>query len=145
MNSHDFLYYYQKSFRLMWDTYYSLPSLFPCSGGYKNFTKEWSQNSLDVIYRLLECSLAINHDELVEQNRTILYQLATFNPSTIDGYAVWETYQFCLTKAGIILAKEYNLFNKPRELSLSFKTRLSSIFEEHGVGFDKKAFVPIQY
>ncbi|UMM64035.1 hypothetical protein [Aristophania vespae] len=131
------------------DIYYedlSLTGLFARFEIFPGRNKENIQGALDFAYRLVKCSLA-KFDVLPEDDHPylIIDKLSKNIPVDSKGLGVWETYQFYLIEKGMALVEECNLKEETEEVSPLFKAKLTAMFEEHGVGFDKKAFVPIQY
>ncbi|QHI96238.1 hypothetical protein GT348_08385 [Aristophania vespae] len=146
MDDKEFWEWYQDP---MIDIYYeteSLTGLFSRFGILPSKNKEHVQNALDFAYRLIKCSLAIFYVLPEDDHPYLIIDKLSKNISPdIDGIAVWETYPIYLTEKGMALIEECNLKKRTEEVSPLFKTKLTAMFEEHGVGFDKKAFVPIQY
>ncbi|UMM64038.1 hypothetical protein [Aristophania vespae] len=145
MNDKEFYENYQNTYGYMYETECSLPFLFPHGLNIQDITRKWSQNALDSTFRSLTCLLVEHQYMPPKDNLLILKELANFDPSNLDGYAIWETHQFHLTEKGVALVKDCNLNLDSEEVSPLFKAKLTAMFEEHGVGFEKKAFVPIQY
>ncbi|QHI96234.1 hypothetical protein GT348_08365 [Aristophania vespae] len=145
MNDQNFYDWYQTPIRRMYNCDCSLPFVSRNFISFENVTKDWAQNSLDYLYRTFVCSLCENEIDDPGENIFILNRLANSDPSNLDGYGYWEAYQFHLTEKGMALVKECNLDLNSQEICPLFKAKLTAMFEEHDVGFDKKAFVPIQF
>ncbi|QHI96240.1 hypothetical protein GT348_08395 [Aristophania vespae] len=145
MNDKEFWEWYQDPMTNMYYETWSLPRLFVQFDIIFGENKENTQNALDFAYRLAKCSLA--KIDLVEEKRTLLAirELGKSISSDIDSHIIWETCQFHLLEKGRALLDECNLKGRPKETSPLFKAKLTAVFDEYNVGFDKKAFVPIHY
>ncbi|QHI96232.1 hypothetical protein GT348_08355 [Aristophania vespae] len=145
MTDREFWEWYQDP---MTDIYYepcSLTGLFARFHVISGRDKENIQGALDFAYRLAKCSLAKFDLVPDEDPLSIIDKLSKNIPTDAEARWLWENHLFYLVEKGMTLIEECNLKEETEEVSPLFKAKLTAMFEEHGVGFDKKAFVPIQF
>ena len=109
------------------------------------YPTQWCQDSLDFVFRMISSGLMeIDYPDApptTEERKDIFHQLAVHSPNIPEGGAIWSTYQFFLSVSGQAFWDEW----KNSGDDALYWQKLNDIFDEHGVGFDKSAFVPIQF
>ncbi|UMM64030.1 hypothetical protein [Aristophania vespae] len=164
INDKEFYDWYQDPFAPMSDSDSSLTFLFghlsaPLNDPYNpTYSKKWAQKCLDVMYRLVICSLVdatdtanerlkIKKESIYFLNKNFLFLEKLANSSLTDknGYHIWLLEGFELTDKGIAFMNECNLDTASNEVCPEFKKRLITLFDEHDVGFNKSNFIPIQF
>ncbi|GBQ07946.1 hypothetical protein [Saccharibacter floricola] len=144
-----FLWYQDPLICLSIENCYSLVALFtsvPYKNGYnwndkkEYYSLEWCQNSLDFLYRTVVsglCDFTFSEDTL----RPIIDKLAKEGPGVFPGYGVWEEDQIYITDKGRALLRECHVDVETKETSFLLKEKLTKLFYDCGVGFEKNAFV----
>ena len=109
------------------------------------YSNQWCQNFLDFAYRMMQSSLLwiayFDEYDTAEEAKDIFHQLAVHSPNIPEGGAIWSTYQFYLSVSGRAFWDEW----KNSGDDALYWQKLNTIFDKHGVGFNKSAFVPIQF
>lgn len=144
MDDKFFFDWYQRALIDLVDDEGSLIYLFSQLTGYDDYNKNWCQNCLDFVYRVITCKIC-NFEWSDVSDVDILQELLKSNPKTIDGYAIWSAYQIILTREGKAFLLKCGVNGKTEAFSPLLKERMSALFAEHGVGFDKKDFIPVQF
>lgn len=107
------------------------------------FSLDWCQNSLDFLYRTIVsglCDFTFRDETL----HPIIDSFAEEGPGTIEGYVTWVTYLLYATDKAKAILEECGVNHKTEETSSLLQTRLTTLFHDCGVGFDKKGFVKMK-
>ncbi|MFT8815083.1 hypothetical protein [Acetobacter fabarum] len=108
-------------------------------------SKEWSQDVLDFVYRMIYSHLMwVDYPDegpTPEELKDIFDQLSQYAPNSPNGGAIWSTYQFYLTDEGQRFLDEWNISGNDQV----YWKKLNHIFEKNNVGFDKSRFVPVKF
>lgn len=144
MDDKFFFDWYQKQLKYLMYEESSLMFSFSQFVKRKKYDREWAQKVLDFAYRVIKTGLCEFYDTNPD-NIKILTDCARNNPCSADGYVIWVTYELYVTRSGEEFLKGCGLNNKTEEFLPLLKEKLSLLFEEHGVGFDKSCFIPVQF
>lgn len=139
MDDQFFLKWYQSQLVYMINDEGDLDYLFSQLTDFRNYHKEWRQNCLDFAYRTIKCGLCDFYWE-GRKNFNILIEIANSYP---DIGAIWKTYLLELTQKGEGFLLSCGVDGNTKEFSPLLKEKLSALFDEHGVGFDKSCFIPV--